>query len=136
MIKVLIGKKGTGKTKTLIDSVNAAAESADGSLVFISSDTKRHMYDISHKVRMVDTSGFALGSYDEFYGFLCGLISNNFDISNIFIDSVFKIVGAQTEGLEKFFGDIERIGNNYNISFLFTLSIDAEDAPDYIKKYA
>lgn len=136
MIKVLIGKKGSGKTKTLIDSVNSAAESAGGDVVFISSDTKRHMYDIAHKVRMVDTSGFALKTYDEFYGFLCGLISNNFDISNIYIDSIFKIVGVELDGLERFFEDIEGLAKHYNISFLFTISIDAAEAPEYIKKYA
>ena len=136
MIKVLIGKKGSGKTKTLIDSVNASAGSAKGDIVFISCDTKRHMYDIAHKVRMVDTEGFALNTYDEFYGFVCGLVSNNYDISNIFIDSIFKIVGKELEGLEKFFDEIERLAEQYNISFLFTLSIDAADAPDYVKKYA
>ena len=135
MIKVLIGKKGSGKTKTLIESVNSAVTEANGDIVFISCDTKRHMYDISHKVRMVDTSGFALNSYDEFYGFLCGLISNNYDMSNIYIDSIFKIVGTETDGLEKFFDDIERLGKHYNISFLFTISIDAADAPEYVKKY-
>lgn len=135
MIKVLIGKKGSGKTKTLIDSVNASVDNAGGDVVFISCDTKRHMYDIAHKVRMVDTSGFALNTYDEFYGFVCGLISNNYDISNIFIDSIFKIVGKELEGLEKFLEDTERLAERYNISFLFTLSIDAAEAPDYVKKY-
>lgn len=136
MIKVLIGKKGSGKTKTLIDSVNASVDSAKGDIVFISCDTKRHMYDIAQKVRMVDTSGFALNTYDEFYGFVCGLISNNYDISNIYVDSIFKIVGKEIDGLEKFFEDIGRLAEHYNISFLFTLSIDADTAPDYVKKYA
>lgn len=136
MIKVLIGKKGSGKTKTLIETVNASVDTAKGDIVFISCDTKRHMYDISHKVRMVDTSGFALKSYDEFYGFLCGLISNNFDISNIYIDSVFKIVGTETEGLEKFFDDIENLAKHYDLTFLFTISLDAADAPVYLKQYA
>ncbi len=135
MIKVLIGKKGSGKTKTLIDSVNASVAEANGDIVFISSDTKRHIYDIAHKVRMVDTAEFSLKSYDEFFGFLCGLISNNFDISNIYIDSIFKIVGTELDGLGKFFADIEGLAKKFNISFLFTISIDTKDAPDYVKKY-
>lgn len=136
MIQVLIGKKGSGKTKTLIERVNDAVDTAGGDIVFISCDTKRHMYDISHRVRMVDTSGFALKSYDEFYGFLCGLISNNFDISNIYIDSVFKIVGTETDGLEKFFEDIEGLAKHYELSFLFTISMDTAQAPEYVKQYA
>ncbi len=135
MIKVLIGKKGSGKTKTLIDSVNTSVTEANGDIVFISSDTKRHIYDIPHKVRMVDTSGFSLKSYDEFFGFLCGLISNNYDISNIYIDSIFKIVDKELDGLEKFFDDITGLADQFNISFLFTISIDTNDAPDYVKKY-
>ncbi|MBQ4161224.1 MAG: hypothetical protein IJD83_09880 [Clostridia bacterium] len=135
MIKVLIGKKGTGKTKTLIASVTDAAANAQGDLVFISSDTKRHMYDIPHKVRMVDTSAFVLKVYDEFYGFICGLLSNNFDISHMYIDSMYKIVEDQQTGLEKFFKDIEALSNQYNIDFMFTMSMDEADAPEYLKKY-
>lgn len=135
MIKVLIGKKGSGKTKTLIDSVNAAAEKAEGNVVFISSDTKRHMFDIKHKVRLVDTSAFVLKTYDEFYGFLCGLISNNFDITNVYVDSIFKIVANTLDGAERFFEDVEGLCKSYNIDFMFTLSMDLDDAPEYVKKY-
>lgn len=135
MIQVLIGKKGSGKTKTLVDNVNSAAKTAKGNIVFISSDTKRHMYDISHDVRLVDTSGFVLKCYDEFYGFLCGLISNNFDISNIYIDSIYKIVNDHKTGEEKFFEDITGLSENFGIDFLFTMSMDISDAPEYLKKY-
>ena len=135
MIKILIGKKGSGKTKTLIDGINAAAENAQGNVVFISSDTKRHMFDIKHAVRMVDTDAFNLSTYDEFYGFLCGLISNNFDMTNIYIDSVTKIVSEDVAGMEKFLVEVEKLGEQYNIEFMFTISMDAEAAPDYIKKY-
>ena len=135
MIKVLIGKKGSGKTKTLIDSVNNAAHKAEGNVVYISSDTKRHMFDIKHSVRLVDTSAFVIKTYDEFYGFLCGLISNNFDITNIYVDSIFKIVGVTLEGMDKFFEDVENLCESYNIDFMFTLSMEAAGAPEYIKKY-
>ena len=135
MIKILIGKKGSGKTKTLIDGINAAAENAQGNVVFISSDTKRHMFDIKHAVRMVDTESFNLKTYDEFYGFLCGLISNNFDMTNIYIDSVTKIVSEDVAGMEKFLVEVEKLGEQYAIEFMFTISMDAEAAPDYIKKY-
>ena len=135
MIKVLIGKKGSGKTKTLIDSVNNAAEQANGNVVFISNDTKRHIFDIKHKVRLVDTSVFVLKTYDEFYGFLCGLISNDFDITNVFVDSIFKIVGDTLDGAEKFFDDVLKLCEQYNIEFMFTLSMNDSDVPEYIKKY-
>ena len=86
MVELLIGKKGTGKTKVLIANVNDAAKNADGNVVFISNNTKQNMYDISSKVRMADTSDFNITSWDEFLGFICGIISGNYDITNIFVD--------------------------------------------------
>ena len=85
MVELLIGKKGTGKTKHLIDNVNASVNVAKGNVVFISNDTSRNMYDISSKVRMADTSEFDIESYSEFLGFICGIVSGNFDITNIFV---------------------------------------------------
>ena len=93
------------------------------------------MFDIKHSVRLVDTSAFVIKTYDEFYGFLCGLISNNFDITNIYVDSIFKIVGDTLEGMDKFFEDVENLCESYNIDFMFTLSMEAAGAPEYIKKY-
>ena len=98
MLELLIGKKGTGKTKVLIDSVNRAAADAHGNVVFISNDTGRNMYDIKSKVRMADTSEFEIDSWTEFFGFVCGIVSSNFDITNIYIDGTLKIVNNTLDG--------------------------------------
>lgn len=136
MVELLIGKKGTGKTKVLIENVNNAASVANGNVVFVSNNTGRNMYDIKSSVRMYDTSEFEITSWDEFLGFICGIISGNYDITNIFIDGILKIVHNSMDGFEKFLGDIEELGKKFNISFNISVSIDAETAPDYIKKYA
>ena len=78
MIKVIIGKKGSGKTKHMIDEVNTAVKEEPGSLVFLSKGN-RLMYDLAHDVRYVNTEEFSIENYDEFYGFICGIISNNFE---------------------------------------------------------
>lgn len=135
MLELLIGKKGTGKTKVLIDNVNTAAAIANGNVVFVSNDTSRNMYDIKSAVRMYDTSEFEIKSWEEFFGFLCGIISGNFDITNIFIDGTLKIVNHSIEGFDAFLERVEEIGKKFNISFVMSVSIDAETAPDYIKKY-
>ena len=135
MIKVLIGRKGTGKTKTLIESINNAVSVSVGDIVFVSNNMQRHMYDIHHQVRLVDTSEFNINNYNEFYGFLCGIISGNFDVSNIFIDSIFKIVGGTYEGLENFFDLIENLSKKFSISFYFTISLDTDEIPEHLKKY-
>ncbi len=135
MIELLIGKKGTGKTKVLLDKVNEAAESASGNVVFISNDTGRNMYDIKSEVRMAEAKEFNIFSWDEFLGFICGIISGNFDITHIFIDGILKIVNNTMDGFEDFLKALEAISEKFNIDFEISVSIDKELAPDYMKKY-
>lgn len=135
MLQLLIGKKGTGKTKVLISNVNDAAKSAQGNVVFISNNISQNMYDITSKVRMTDTSEFDIASWDEFLGFICGIISGNFDITNIFVDGTLKIVKNSMDGFEDFLSRLESIGKKFDIDFELSVSIDVNDAPEYIKKY-
>lgn len=136
MVELLIGKKGTGKTKVLIENVNNAASVANGNVVFVSNDSSRNMYDIKSKVRMYDTSEFEIASWEEFLGFICGIISGNFDITNIFVDGTLKIVNHSLDGFEQFLERVEEISKKFNISIVMSVSIDVDEAPDYIKKYA
>lgn len=136
MVELIIGKKGTGKTKHLLESVNAAVNVAKGNVVFISDDTSRNMYDITTKVRMAETAEFDIENYSEFLGFICGIVSGNFDITNIFVDGIFKIVGTDNlDGFEQFLERLDAMSAKFNISFVITVSIDVDEAPDYIKKY-
>ncbi|MCR4719249.1 MAG: twitching motility protein PilT [Firmicutes bacterium] len=135
MLQLLIGKKGTGKTKVLISNVNDAAKSAQGNVVFISNNISQNMYDITSKVRMTDTSEFDIASWDEFLGFICGIISGNFDITNIFVDGTLKIVKNSMDGFEVFLSRLEAVGKKFDIDFELSVSIDVNDAPEYIKKY-
>lgn len=134
MIKVIIGKKGTGKTKYMIDEVNVAVKNEPGCLVFVSKGD-RLMYDLAHNVRYVNTQEFDVENYDEFYGFLCGIISNNFDISHIFIDSIWKIVDSEEKGFEAFLKQLGAIGEKFNIHFSISISADKNDAPEYLVPY-
>lgn len=137
MVKLLIGTKGTGKTKTLIEQVNAASSVAKGNVVFISNNTSSAMFDISRNVRMIDTTDFDIINYSEFEGFICGIISGNYDITNVFVDGLFKIVKSDDlDGLENFLTRLDKIGKKFDISFVLTLSIDVNDAPDYVKNLA
>lgn len=137
MVKLLIGKKGTGKTKSLIEQVNNASSVAKGDVVFISNNTSAAMFDISRNVRMTDTTDFDIVNYSEFEGFICGIISGNYDITNIFVDGLFKIVKSDDlDGLDTFLTRLEKISAKFDISFVLSLSIDANDAPDYVKNLA
>lgn len=135
MVKLLIGTKGTGKTKVLLENVNSATAGADGNVVFISSNTSQDMYNISSKARMVDTSEFNIAAWDAFYAFICGLISGNYDITNVFVDGTLKIV-KELDGFEDFLAKIDELGKKFDVNFELSVSVDAASAPEYIKKYA
>ena len=136
-IFILTCKKGTGKTKSLFEKVNNALSVAKGNVVFISNNTSSNMYDISSKVRMADTSDFEIKTYSEFLGFICGIISRDYDITNIFVDGTLKIVGSDDlNGFEEFLNRLQDVSTKFNISFVLSVSIDAQTAPDYIKKLA
>ncbi len=136
MIELLIGKKGTGKTKALLDKVNTALSVAKGNVVYIASSDE-NMLAVNSKVRMANTAEFDIRSYNEFLGFICGIVSRDYDITNVFVDGIFKIIGStELEGFEEFLERLEIMGNKMNISFVISVSIDAETAPDYIKKLA
>ena len=134
MINVIIGEKGTGKTARLIDAVHTAEKAATGSVVFINKG-KRHVLDLSHKVRLVDTEEYAVGSYEEFYGFVCGILSQNYDIAHIFVDSITKIVNDDAVALEKFLDKINVVAEQNNAEIQIILSMNPDNASEGIKKY-
>lgn len=134
MINVIIGEKGTGKTAKLIDAVHNAEKAATGSVVFINKG-KRHVLDLSHSVRLVDTEEYGVATYDAFYGFVCGILSQNYDIAHIFIDSITKIVNDDMAALESFLDKINVVAEQNNAEIQIILSMNPADASDGIKKY-
>ena len=117
--------------------MNNALTVAKGNVFFISNDTNRNIFDVKSKARMADTSEFEIKSYDEFLGFISGIVSRDFDITNIFVDGIFKIVGSDNlDGFESFLNRLETMSQKFEITFVISVSIDAETAPDYIKKLA
>ncbi len=136
MVELLIGKKGTGKTKALVDKVNTALTVAKGNVVFIAKNSDQ-MYAVDSKARMATTSNFDIRSYNELLGFIYGIISRDYDITNIFVDGIFKIVGTtELDGFEEFLGRLEDLSRKQSISFVISVSIDADTAPEYIKELA
>lgn len=134
MIKVIIGEKGTGKTAKLIDAVNAAEAASNGSIVFINKGD-RHIFDLTHRVRIVDTDEYSIAGYDEFYGFVCGILSQNYDIANIFIDSITKIVNTDMGALTACLDRLNAVSEKTNTEIMVIVSMNEETAPDGIKKY-
>ena len=135
MVRLIMGVKGSGKTKQLIELINAAAKDEAGNVVCI--EPKRDMsYNIHYNIRLIDAQEYKLNSYDLFRGFISGLYAGNYDITHIFIDSLTKIVGGQCDNeTEKFLDWLNAFGEKHGIKFTITISDDASLAPEGIKKY-
>ena len=134
MLNVIIGEKGTGKTKKLIDQVHEAEKNTTGSVVFINKGD-RHIFDVSHRVRLVDTKEFDVDTYRSLYGLVCGMISQNYDIKDIFIDSITKIAGDDMELLVQFLDETAAIAKKFDINIVIIISLAVADAPEGVKKY-
>ena len=132
MIKVVMGLKGMGKTKTLITSVNESVNEEHGDVVCIEKDSKLR-YDVSHRARLISASEYGIDSFDKFYGFVCGLISGNYDITAIYVDSILKICG---ENMDEFYAFLKKLEKHTaTIKVFMTASYDFEKAPENIKEY-
>ena len=135
MVRVIMGVKGTGKTKQMIELINSAVHSENGNVVCIERGPKL-TYDIHYKIRLVEASQYDMSSYDFLKGFISGLYAGNYDITPIFIDSLTKIAGGECDNeTEKFLDWLNKFGEQHNIKFTITISDDASLAPDGLKKY-
>ncbi len=135
MLKVILGEKGTGKTAQLIASVNEAMEHEKGAVVFIT-NSDRHTYDLKSSIRLVVANEYGIDNYEKFYGFVGGILSQNFDITNIFIDGTFRIVGGKDpEAVAEFLDKVNALAGDH-VTVTITLSIDPEKVGDGVKKYA
>ena len=133
MIKLFIGGKGSGKTKTLIEMVNNATASSNGNVVCIEKGDKLKL-DITYKARLIDTDYYAVYDAEALYGFIAGILASNSDITDIFVDSALKIVNNDVPAFEKMLKKLEDITKEVNL--VMTASIAVEECPLGIKAYA
>lgn len=132
MIKLFIGAKGSGKTKTLIELVNNATAASNGSVVCIEKGDKLR-FDITSRARLIDTDAYAVNDASKLYGFIAGILASNNDITDLFVDSSLKICKDDVAAFEDFLGKVEKISDGINI--VMTASIAVEACPDSIKAY-
>ena len=135
MIRVIVGKKGSGKTKQVIEMINSAVDTEHGNVVCIEKGEKL-MLDISHKIRLVEASEYDIADYTAMKGFISGLYAGNYDITHIFIDSLTKIIGAEVNfETEKFLDWLNAFSSKNNIKFTITISDEESLMSEGIKKY-
>ena len=135
MIRVIVGKKGSGKTKQVIEMINSAVDTEHGNVVCIEKGEKL-MLDISHKIRLVEASEYDIADYTAMKGFISGLYAGNYDITHIFIDSLTKIIGAEVNfETEKFLDWLNVFSQKNGIKFTITISDEESLVSEGIKKY-
>ncbi len=134
MIKLVVGKKGSGKTKTMLGMIADAVGTENGTVVFICNND-RHMLEVNYEVRLVNVSDADTETFRLFKSFIDGILSQNYDISHIFIDSLFKVVPDDKDGLEDFISGLERLSEDLKINFTVCISADKSELPNSICKY-
>lgn len=133
MIKLIVGNKGTGKTKVLINTINEAAKTTKGNLVCIDKTTKLN-FDLDRSVRIADVDHYNIDNYESFYGFVAGMLAGNYDIMGVYVDSILKVGNGDLDGLGELLKRLEKLLEK-DVEMVFTVSADESDLPESVKNY-
>ena len=134
MLKLIIGVKGTGKTKALINMVNTAVENSSGNVVCIEKGDKL-TYDVKHQARLIDTKQYFICDAQSLYGFVAGILASNHDVTDLFVDSALKICDNDMAAFDKFVEEVNALVEKINVNVVMTSSIPVEEASETVKKY-
>jgi hypothetical protein len=134
MVKLIIGIKGTGKTKTMIKMVDAALEATTGDVVVLEKGEKLK-FDIKYQARLINTDEYYISDAQSLYGFVSGILASNHDVTDLFIDSALKICNNDVAAFEKMLLELDELLQHHNVNIVITSSIPSEEASDIVKKY-
>ena len=134
MVKLIIGVKGTGKTKTLISMVNEAAEKSAGAVVCIEKGVGLR-FDVKPTVRLINTNEYLVFDAEALYGFVAGILASNHDVTDLFIDGALKISNNDVAGFEAFLKEVDELTSTLDVNVVMTSSVPVEEASDTVKKY-
>ncbi len=134
MVQLIVGEKGKGKTKELLDKVNKEVKEANGTFVYLDK-SRKHMYELNNKVRLIDMSEYDIQNSSEFLGFISGVVSQDNDLEKMFLDSFLKIskMESNDEELGEVLERLDTMGKKYGVSFVVSLSKNEEDLPENAK---
>lgn len=133
MVQLIVGKKGKGKTKYLLDKVNTAIKEVSGNIVYLDKSSK-HMYELNNKVRLIDVSLFPLKNSDEFIGFICGILSQDHDLEQMYLDSFLKIAHLEGEDLTDALTQLNAISEQFKVTFCLSISVEESELPEFAKE--
>ncbi len=132
MIQIIAGEKGNGKTKFLLEKVNDEIKSVHGNIVYLDKNAK-HMYELNNKVRLIDASEFDIQTADEFIGFIYGIISQDHDLEQMYLDSFLNVAKLEGTDLSATLDRLDSIGAKYSVTFVLSISVDAANLPENMR---
>ncbi|TCT14960.1 hypothetical protein EDC18_104110 [Natranaerovirga pectinivora] len=134
MISIVAGDTGEGKTRQLISMANKSVKTSKGNIVFIDK-CKKYSYEINHKVRLINTGEFPLMNANEFYGFVCGILSEDHDIHEIYFDELLKLAKIDIDSVSSLIDKLKKVSDRYNVHFIISISCELKSLPEYLKEY-
>jgi hypothetical protein len=135
MVKLILGGKGSGKTKWLIDNANKDMKAGNGNIAFIDVDDD-HIFTLDYNVRLINAMEFNIKDIESFYGFLCGLIGMDYDVEKIYIDSIYKVIDLDIPSLEKLIENLAIIGEKFQVEFFINVDYTMEKIPEHLRDYS
>ena len=132
MVQLIVGKKGKGKTKQLLDKVNGEVKEITGNIVYLDKSTK-HMYELNNKVRLIDVYQCMIGSCGEFIGFVSGIISQDHDLQQMYFDSFLKIACLEGQDMTETVDKLEKLSAKFGVDFVLSVSLDESELPEGLK---
>lgn len=133
MVQLIVGNKGKGKTKVLLDRVNTAIKTANGNIVYLDKSSK-HMYELNNKVRLINVAEYNLANSDQFVGFVYGIISQDHDLEAMYLDSFLTIAKLEGTDITATINELEEISKAYNVDFFISASVDESELSDSLKE--
>ncbi|NLL79987.1 MAG: twitching motility protein PilT [Clostridiales bacterium] len=132
MVQLIVGKKGKGKTKHLLDKVNDEVKTVSGTIAYLDKSTK-HMYELNNKVRLINVADYMVTNSDEFIGFICGILSQDHDLQQMYFDSFLKIACLEDADISPVIEKLEKISEQFKVDFVLSVSLDEAELPETAK---
>lgn len=132
MVQLIVGRKGKGKTKQLLDKVNAEVKDIAGNVVYLDKSTK-HMFELNNKIRLINVADYMVTNSDEFLGFICGIISQDHDLQQMYFDSFLDIACLKEAGIDGVLDKLEAVSTKFGVDFVLSVSLDEHELSDNAK---
>ena len=133
MVQLIVGRKGKGKTKHLLDKVNTEIQNVSGNIVYLDK-SRKHMFELNNKIRLIDVPSYLISDSDEFIGFVCGIISQDHDLQQMYFDSFLKIACLENDDIEPIIKKLEVISDTFGVDFIVSVSYDEGELPESLKE--